>query len=96
MDGWGGRGGKGRGGEGRRGVFPLWVYFGLLCPFTGIEAKGKSHFKFLDWIPFGESLAVRAVTVGTTEVSGVCCDGRYCMYSRWACIRVCVCTVFKS
>ena len=27
------------------------MYFGLLCPFyRHIEAKGKSHFKFLDWI----------------------------------------------
>ena len=91
MEGWEG---KGRRGE-ERSVPTLGVLC-LLCPFTGIEAKGKSHFKFLDWIPFGESLAVRAVTVGTTEVSGVCCDGRYCMYRRWACIRVCVCTVFKS
>ena len=46
------RGREGRGGEGRRGkeVFPLSVYFGLLCPsYRHLEARGKSHFKFLDW-----------------------------------------------
>ena len=42
------RGGEGRGGEV---VYPLWVYFGLLCPsYRHLEARGKSQFKFLDWI----------------------------------------------
>ena len=63
----------------------------LLCSITELLCSPANH------LPFGESLAVRAVTVGTTEVSGVCCDGRYCMYRRWACMHVCVCvcTVFK-
>ena len=32
-------------------MLPLWVYFGLLCPFyRHIEEKRKSHFKFFVWI----------------------------------------------
>ena len=32
-------------------MFSLCVYFGLLCPsYRHLEAKEKSHFKFLDWI----------------------------------------------
>ena len=47
-------------------------------------------------LPFGGSLAIHAVIVVTTEVSGVCCDGRYCMYSRWACMHVCACAQYSS
>ena len=37
-------GGEGRGG--RRGVLPLWVYFGLLCPFYRHNYRGIAKVLF--------------------------------------------------
>ena len=42
---------EGRGGEWRGGSDLTWVHFGLLCSsYRHLEARGKSQFKFLDWI----------------------------------------------